>query len=94
MRARRYCEDCRFCQVPAGGLAYARCGHDKAPPVSLGDRFVARQFDKPAFAATARNSRQLCGPDAAWFEQKSQTQSQAGPSPESQSAFTSEPQAA
>lgn len=65
---RRYCEDCRFCQVPATGLAYARCGNSKAPAMSLGDKYVARQFDKPVFAASARGDAKLCGPDANWFE--------------------------
>lgn len=69
-QGRRYCEDCRFCQVGVAGLSTARCGNPKAPKISSGDQYVARQFDRPTFASIMRDNADKCGPDAAWFEAK------------------------
>lgn len=67
--ARRYCQDCIFIQVPATGLAYARCANPKAVTFSVGNEYVAREFDVRAYASSQRAVVQRCGPDAAWFEE-------------------------
>jgi hypothetical protein len=73
MTDRKYCEDCKFCDTTSG-MSLARCGNSKAPETNIGDRFVARQFDKPKFASSVRLEGALCGPDAAWFEPKASEQ--------------------
>lgn len=67
--ARRYCEDCRFCDAPQG-MVYARCTSPQAAPVMTGDRFVSRELDQPGYAASQRTMDNRCGPDAKWFEPK------------------------
>jgi hypothetical protein len=63
---RLYCEDCCYVQVPDTGKNYARCGHPEAVATG-GDRFVARELDKPPHAATMRERGDKCGHDGEWF---------------------------
>lgn len=74
---RKYCEDCRFCQVPVTGIAHARCGEPRAKKLTGGSEFVAREFDRPTYAATARTDTQQCGPSAAWFQAKPANEAEA-----------------
>lgn len=63
-----YCEDCKFCDAPNGEYVFARCAHSNASKTATPDRFVARRFDKPAYASTMRSLENKCGPRAEWFE--------------------------
>lgn len=74
---RKYCEDCRFCQVGATGIHYARCGEPRASMQTGGSEFVSRQFDKPSYAASVRLDAQQCGRGAAWFQAKDQAEAEA-----------------
>lgn len=74
---RKYCEDCRFCQVNASGIMYARCAEPRAGDNPDGSKYVARQFDQPRYASAIRSDHALCGPDAAWLQPKPANEAEA-----------------
>jgi hypothetical protein len=66
----KYCEDCRFFVRAINGATYSKCSAPGATQISE-DRFVARELDVPPYCSTMRIKQ--CGPDAKWFESKSET---------------------